>query len=186
KTITDPTAEERKRNRTASVTTSKDLLAKFEPKSSRLSTMEQWGDFTYDEGERKARAAKATLDSTVNVIHLEERARVWDATGSTSSDRIRMDQRTGDFQAEGSVNTSRLPEKKKSSEMLSGDEPLQAQAAKMVSTNRNQVIHYEGKVLMWQGSNRIQADAVDVNREKRTLVAGGNVVSSLWEKPKEG
>ena len=65
-----------------------------------------------------------------------------------------MDQRNGDFTAQGNVNSSRLPDKdqKKNSEMLSGDEPLQAQAAKMDSKNRNRLVHYEGNVLMWQGA----------------------------------
>lgn len=184
KTITDPTAEEKKRNRAVAITTSKELLAKFEPKSSRLTSIEQWGDFAYDEGDRKARAAKGTLDAAVNMVHLETNARVWDPTGSTSADRIHMNQNTGDFTAEGRVNSSRIPEKKKSSEMLSGDEPLQAQAQKMDSTKRNRVIHYAGGVVMWQGANRITGDVVDIDREKRTLVAAGNVVSSLWEQPK--
>jgi lipopolysaccharide export system protein LptA len=69
--------------------------------------------------------------------------------------------------------------------MLSGDEPLQAQAARMESKNRNRVVHYEGNVLMWQGANRIQADVVDLDREKRTLVANGKVVTNLWEEPKD-
>ena len=111
---------------------------------------------------------------------------MWDAIGSTSADHIRLDQRTGNFTAEGSVNSSRLPDQgpKKGSEMLSGDEPLQAQAQKMESTNRNRLIHYQGNVLMWQGANRIQADVVDLDREKHTLVANGNVVTDLWEQPK--
>jgi lipopolysaccharide export system protein LptA len=37
---------------------------------------------------------------------------------------------------------------------------------------------------MWQGANRIQGDVVDVDREKKTLVADGNVVTNLWEEPK--
>lgn len=186
KTTTDPTAEERKRNRTVSVTSSRDLRARFDPKTSRMATMEQTGDFAYEEGDRKARAAKATLDSDQNIILLDTGARMWDATGSTSADRIRMDQRTGDFTAEGSVNSSRLPDKdqKKNSEMLSGDEPLQAQARKMDSRNRNRTIHYEGGATMWQGANRIQAETIDVNRETRGLVADGNVITNLWEEPK--
>jgi phospholipid transport system substrate-binding protein len=61
---------------------------------------------------------------------------------------------------------------KKSSDMLSGDEPLQATARKMESRNRNRTIHYEGAVNMWQGANRIRADVVDIDRvaDKRTLV----------------
>jgi len=184
-TRTDPTAEERKRNRALSVTTSRDLLARFDPQTSRLASMEQTGDFAYDEGGRHARAAKATLDSGQNVILLETSARVWDETGSTSAAHISMDQRTGDFTAEGQVSSSRLPDQdqKKNSEMLSGDQPVEAQARKMDSSNHNRAIHYEGGVTMRQGANRIQAGVIDVNREKRTLVADGNVVTNLWEDP---
>jgi lipopolysaccharide export system protein LptA len=187
KTTTDPTAEERKRNRAVSVTTSRDLRARFDPKTGRMVAMEQTGDFAYDEGDRKARAAKATLDSDQNIILLDTGARMWDATGSTSADRIRLDQHTGDFTAEGSVNSSRLPDKdqKKNSEMLSGDQPLQAQARKMDSRNRNRTIHYEGGATLWQGANRIQAETIDVDRETRGLVADGNVITNLWEEPKD-
>jgi lipopolysaccharide export system protein LptA len=186
-TRTDPTAEERQRNRTFSVTTSRDLLAHFDPQTSHVSTMEQTGDFVYDEGGRHARAAKATLDSDRNVIVLETSARVWDETGSTSANHIRMDQRTGDFTAEGQVNSTRLPDQdpKKNSEMLSGDQPVEAQARKMDSANHNRALHYEGDVTMRQGANRIQAAVIDVNREKRTLVADGNVVTNLWDQPKD-
>ena len=191
KTLTDPTAEERRRNRVASTTTSRNLEARFDPKTSQMASMQQLGDFAYEEGDRKARAAKATMDSGQNVIVLDTGARVWDATGSTAADRIRLDQRTGDFVAEGNVTSSRMPEQdqKKNSEMLSGDDPLQATARKMDSRNHNRQIHYEGGVHMWQGANRIQADVVDVDRnldaEKRSLVADGHVLTNLWDEPKD-
>jgi lipopolysaccharide export system protein LptA len=191
RTHTDPTAEERKKNRPASTTSSRELEARFDPKTSRLGSMRQSGDFAYQEGDRQARAANATMDADQNLIQLDTAARMWDATGSTAADHIRLDQRTGDFLAEGNVVSSRLPEKdqKKNSEMLSGDDPLQATARKMDSRNRNRQIHYEGAVHMWQGANRIQADVVDVDRnpdpQKRTLVADGHVVTNLWEEPKD-
>jgi lipopolysaccharide export system protein LptA len=71
------------------------------------------------------------------------------------------------------------------SAMLSGDEPLQAIARKMVSSNRNRLIHYEGDAVLWQGPNRITADRVDIDREKRVLVADGSVISQLAENPPE-
>ncbi|HUK17125.1 MAG TPA: LptA/OstA family protein [Bryobacteraceae bacterium] len=188
-TVTDPNAEEKKRSRAQSVTDSKDLAARFDPQRSQLTAMEQTGDFSYTEGDRQARATRATLDQAQNVIVLDGNAKMWDTTGSTAADRIRMDQRTGDFTAEGNVNSSRMPEKdaQKNSQMLSSDEPLQAQARRMVSTNHNHNIHYEGNVLMWQGANRISADAIDVerDRDKRNLIADGHVVSNLWEQPKD-
>ena len=147
-----PKPSPRRRRRSAiaskSVTASKLMEARFDPKTSRMASIDQTGDFTYEEGDRKARAAKGTLDADHNLIVLDTGARMADATGMTSADRIRMDQRTGDFTAEGNVNSSRMPEKdkKKNSEMLSGDEPLHAQARKMDSSNRNKKLHYEGNV----------------------------------------
>jgi len=185
-TLTDPNADERKRNRGQSKTSSREIVARFDPGSSHMASMEQTGNVQYAEGDRQAVAAHATLDNDKNVIVLEHAARMWDSTGSTSAELIRMDQRTGDYSADGNVSSSRMPEKdpKKNSQMLSSDEPLQAQARRMVSTDRNKVIHYEGNVAMWQGASRIQADIVDLNREKRQLVADGHVVSNLWEEPK--
>ena len=187
KTRTDPTPEERQRNRPPALTASRELLARFDPRTGRMARMEQSGDFTYQEGERRARSNKATLDEGSDQIDLEEAARVWDSTGSTSADRIHLDQRTGVFTAEGRVNSSRQPDRrsKPGSEMLSGDEPLQAQARRMDSSNRNRLIHYQGDVVMWQGPNRIEADAVDVDREKGALTAAGSVVTQFWEDPQE-
>ena len=144
KTRTEPTAEERRRNHGVSTTSSRELEARFDPKTNHMTTMQQSGDFAYEEGDRKARAGKATMDA--DVILLDTSARVWDAAGSTAGDHIRLDQRTGDFVAEGNVSSSRLPDKdeKKNSEMLSGEDPLQATARKMDSRNRNRQIHYEG------------------------------------------
>jgi lipopolysaccharide export system protein LptA len=196
KTRTEPNADEKKRNRVVSTTASRDFQARFNPRTSQLSNMEQSGNFVYEEGDRKARASKATMDSDQSVILLEAAARVADATSSTTADRIRLDQHTGDFAADGNVVSSRMPDPnpKKNSEMLSGDEPLQATARKMESKNRRDAagrpyksIHYEGAVNMWQGANRIRAETVDIDGpgEKRTLTADGHVITDLWEEPKD-
>lgn len=188
KTTTDANAEERKRGRTApSVTASREMLAHFDPKTNKLATMDQQGAFAYDEGERHARALKASLDSDKNVMLLDTNARLWDSTGSTSADRIRIDETTRDFTADGNVKSSRLPEKdaKKNGQLLNGDEPLQAQAAHMESTEHNTVAHYRGSAMMWQGANRIQADTIDLNHKTKRLAADGAVISNLWEEPND-
>jgi lipopolysaccharide export system protein LptA len=186
KTQTDPNEEERKRNRQRAFTSSRELLARFDPKTNRMDYMEQTGDFAYDEGDRHARAVRATLDSAQDSIVLQSAARMWEPASSTSADAIHLDQKTGDFTAEGNVRSSQIPDKdqKKSGDMLSGDDPIVAQARKMTSANRNRLIHYEGGAVMTQGANRIQADAIDLDREKKTLAANGSVMTDLWEKPK--
>jgi lipopolysaccharide export system protein LptA len=70
--------------------------------------------------------------------------------------------------------------------LLSGNEPLQASAKKMVTSNRNQLVHYEGDVVLWQGSSRLQANRVDIDREKKVLRAAGNVSTHFREEPQPG
>jgi lipopolysaccharide export system protein LptA len=188
-TTTDPNADELKRHRAVSTTSSKDFSARFDPQTSQLIAMEQTGNFTYQEGDRKAHANKAAFDQKQNVMTLDSGAAVSDATGSTAADHIRLDQATGDFLAEGNVSSTRLPDKsqKGDSAMLSGDAPMNAQAGRMESTNRagNHHTHYQGNVKLWQGANRIGADMVEIDRDKHTLVADGHVVTEAWEQPKD-
>jgi lipopolysaccharide export system protein LptA len=169
-----------------SKTSSVNMTADFDEKS-QMKHMKQWDNFIYEEGDRHARAATANLDNDKNLMDLDAKARVWDASGSTDADHIQIDQKTGNYNATGHVNTSRLPEKDKnqtSSNLLSGDEPIQGRADHMTSANKNKLIHYDGSAVLWQGSDRIQADRIDINRDKQTLAADGKVVTQLLDKQK--
>ena len=176
--------EPKKKNAVASTTTSKDLIAHFDPKTGQMSEMEQWGDFAYEEGPRKARAERAKLDQASDVITLTGGSRVWDDTGTVTANQIVLDQKTGDFLAEGNVASSRKPDRKGGSTMLTADDPVQARAAKMISKDHNRQIRYDGSAVMWQGANRIQADTIDIDRKNSRLKAAGNVISQFVDKPK--
>ena len=65
---------------------------------------------------------------------------------------------------------------------MSGDEPIQARAAKMRSSEDNTLIVYEGSALLWQGSNRITANVIRIDRKNNRLHATGNVVTQLIDK----
>jgi lipopolysaccharide export system protein LptA len=185
-TRTDPTAEEKARKREPSTTSSRNLSAQFDAKTGQLSRLEQQENFVYQEGDRNARAARAVLEQDQNLITLESGAKMWDATGSTFADRIRLDQRTSNFEAEGHVSSSRQPEQKKpTSELLSGDEPLQAVAERTQSANHNRQVHYQGKAMLWQGANRVQAAEVWIDRDKHQMRAEGNVVTQFVDEQKD-
>ena len=170
------------------LTTSKDILATFDPVTGDLARVEQKNDFRYEEGDRQARANLAILDQQKDVMTLDGKARAWDSTGSVTADHIVMDQKTGDYTAEGNVASSRQPDNKKSkpSGLLSQDEVMQAKAQKMVSVGRspNQKVHYEGNAIAWQGANRIKADKLDLDNEHRMIEAHGNVYSEFVDKAK--
>jgi hypothetical protein len=106
-----------------------------------------------------------------------------------------MEQRTGRMVAEGEVVSTREPEQKASGDgvgpLMSTGVPLHGKAARMVISDRNSVIVHEGatlaegklqgKAVVWQGANRIEAERVVINRGARTLAAEGQVSSILAE-----
>jgi lipopolysaccharide export system protein LptA len=170
-----------------SKTSSVYMTADFDDKS-QMKHMKQTDNFLYEEGERHARAATALLDNDKNIMDLDAKARIWDASGSTDADHIQIDEKSGNFNATGHVSTSRLPEKDKdesSADLLSGDQPIQGRAAHMTSADKNKVVHYDGDVILWQGSDRIQASVVDIDRNKHVLIADGKVTTQLIDKAKK-
>ncbi len=167
------------------LTWSKEMEARFAPESGEMTRLEQWGDFRYEEGERKARAGRGILDQGANEITLVDAARVSDNTGSTAADRIYLDQKTEDFRAEGNVSSSRLPDRKGGgAAMLAKDEALQARAQKMTTTGGRALVVYEGGAVLWQGSSRLEADRIEIDRANSVLKADGKVSSQLLEKAK--
>ncbi len=166
-------------------TWSQDLSAEFDPKTGQMIRMEQWPDFRYEEGDRRARSEKATMEAGGDRITLITRARVSDASGSTDADLIVLDQKSGGFIAEGHVTSTRQPDKKGSgSAMLAADQAMQARAQKMTAADDNRHIVYEGGAVLWQGANRLEADRIEIDREKRRLAARGKVVSQLLDNAK--
>jgi len=169
-------------------TWSRDLTAEFHPESGDVTKLEQWDEFRYKEGEREARAGRATLEVASNLITLlraeQEPARSWDPAGSVTADQILMNQQSGDFQAEGKVSSTRLPDRKQAANgsMLNQDEPLQATSDRMTTAGENKRIVYDGNASLWQSANRLQASRVTIDRDAKTLTAEGKVVSQILDK----
>jgi lipopolysaccharide export system protein LptA len=166
------------------ITTSKGLTAHFDEKTGAMTHLEQWDNFRYEEGERRAKSDRADFYAATEEIVLLGKARVWDSTGSTDAERITLRQKTGEMEANGSVSSTRQPDRKKDAKggMISGTEPVQAKANRMTSSNDNSVIVYEGNALLWQGPNRITADVIRIDRRSSGLTATGNVTTQLLDK----
>jgi lipopolysaccharide export system protein LptA len=165
-------------------TSSAHMKATFAPLTGELQTLEQWDNFRYEEGDQRATANRALLETAQNLITLQGAARVWDASGSTSADTIVLAQSTSQYTAIGNVASMRLPDKAKKATqpgLISNAQPLQARAAKMTSAKDNRLIIYEGGALLWQGPNRLQARKVTIDRQTGVLRAEGTVVSQLVE-----
>jgi lipopolysaccharide export system protein LptA len=157
------------------------MTAKFVPESNQVDTIDQSGNFRYEEGTRKAWAKRAFLEQQINRITLTDNARVMDETGSAVGDKIVMNQATGDMDAMGHVVSTHEPDRneKPGTSMLDATQPMQAQADNMQTRDDNTKIFYEGHVVMWQGGNRISSDHIVIDRDRQSLDAVGNVVSEL-------
>jgi lipopolysaccharide export system protein LptA len=177
--------------RPPALTWSKGLTAHFDDKTGDLKHLEQWDNFRYEEGDRRAKSDRADLYSPSDEIVLTGTARVWDPTGATAADRIQLNQKSGDVEAAGNVASTRQPEKKDKKKpnqngMLTGEEPVQARAGYMTSKEDNRLITYEGNALLWQGSNRITAHRITIDRRTNHLEASSNVVTQLIDKSEAG
>ncbi len=164
------------------------MTTKFTPNSNQVASIEQAGNFHYEEGLRKAWAKKAFLEQAINRITLTESARVLDNTGSAIADVIVMNQANGDMDASGHVVSTHAPDKneKPGTSMLDDTKSMQAQADKMQTRENNTKVHYEGHAVMWQGANRISANEIDIDRDTQSLRAVGNVVSELVDNRSNG
>ena len=185
-TVTERPGKPPKTAPTITRTQSKDILATFDPNTSELASLEQTTNFQYEEGDRRARGDRATLDQSKNLMTLDGSARTWDPTGSVNADRIVLDQKSGDYTAEGHVSSTRQPDRKgASSAMLSNDEVMQATANRMISTGENKHIRYEGNARAWQGANRVDADRIEIDRDRRVMEAHGKVASQFADKSQD-
>ena len=167
-----------------SLTWSDHLAAKFTPNTNQIATIEQTGNFRYEEGLRKARSKRAFLDQNQNKITLAGAAHLWDDTGATFADSILMDQQSGDMDATGHVVSTHEADKnaKPGTSMLDDKQPLQGKADKMWTREDNTKVHYQGHAVIWQGADRTAADTIDIDRDAQTLLAAGSVVSELVDR----
>jgi lipopolysaccharide export system protein LptA len=174
-----------------SVTTvSHDMTASFDANGT-IRAMEQWDKFRYDEGPKHATADRAALDQAASRMTLTGNARTWDAAGQVIADSIALQQSNGDMTAQGNVHSTRVPERKAkaapdANTLLASDEPLNGQSDKLSISGGNAVIIHEGRAVVWQSANKIQADRVAIDRKSGTLTAEGNVVSFLADRAVPG
>ena len=166
------------------ITHSKALLAVFDPKTSELMRLDQTTDFRYEEGVRKATGNHAVLEQAKDLITLDGTARVWDPTGSAAADTIVLNQKSGDLTADGHVATTRMPDHKNTA-MLSGTGVMQGRSERMISSENNQKIRYEGGAVVWQGADRVEGERIDIDRARQNFEAHGKVVSQLADKAKD-
>src|SRR5437764_1544471 len=100
----DPKVVSRSGNQPDAVTTSRDLLATFNPEG--IESAVQEGDFHYQQGTRAATAVRARYTAADELTKLEGDPRVTDTGMSTTAGHIAINRLSGDAKAQGNVKRS--------------------------------------------------------------------------------
>jgi lipopolysaccharide export system protein LptA len=178
KTRTEPPPASGGEKPPPSLTSSDGLVAHFN-EAGEVRELQQWGNFRYEEGGQQAKADHAVFRLLDNVIYLRGNGRMWNSEGSTSAGAISLDQNQNRITATGQVSSTRLakPEEpgKPAGGILSPSSTLHATADNMIAVSDGSFISYTGNVVMWQASDRLLANRVDIDRGHGTLKAIENV-----------
>lgn len=181
------------------VTTSEHLVAYFSESTQQMESVEQTGNFRYEEGARQARGERAFYLAESGLTDLTGVAgqdpQVWEPSGRVTARKITLNEKTNEAFAEGNVRATQIPQPGDKPNALlaktdaSKSDPMNAVADKLRWDRRSGITRYEGgpsgRTRLWQGQNVVEAKVVEMDRSGKRLTATGEAFSFLVEEGKE-
>ncbi len=153
------------------VSTSQVLDATFHPGSG-IEALVQQGSVAYVDGERKAWADRARYTPADQILVLTGSPRVADGGMTTTARSLRLNRATGDAFADGDVKTTYSDLRPQpDGALLSSSSPIHVTARAMSVHRASSIALYTGDTRLWQDANAIQADAIEFDRDHRSMVA---------------
>jgi len=165
--------------------TSQELVANFDPQG-QWTTVDQSGNVHFKSAERSGQAAKSHVDRATDIVTLTGSAEATDAASHTTADTLIFNQDTKELRADGHVVTSyRKPPSSTTAAPTSpsaigtplslGPDPANITAEHLVGNSETSRAVYTGHARLWQGESTMEADEIELNRDRRQLDARGNV-----------
>ncbi len=145
------------------------------------SQMELHGDVALKDGEKSAQADNAIFAKAAQTVMLSGRAMVRDASTETHAAKITFLQSSGDIQAQGNVRSTDYAGK--SGAVQIGSAPANLSSDSMQANSKSGRAIYSGHARLWQNESTMDADAIELQRDARTLNATGNVRAVLLQAP---
>jgi lipopolysaccharide export system protein LptA len=159
------------------VSTSRVVDATFQPGSGIQSIVQQ-GRVTYVDGERQAWGDRARYTPADQVLILTGSPRVTDGGMTTTANSMRLNRATGDAFAEGDVKTTYSDLKPQpGGALLSSSNPIHVTARSMSVHGTSAIALYTGEARLWQDANAVEAQSIEFNRDRRSMVAVGSATS---------
>jgi lipopolysaccharide export system protein LptA len=159
------------------ISTSLVVDATFQPGSGIQSIVQQ-GSVAYVDGERKAWGDRARYTPTDQVLILTGSPRVTDGGMTTTANSMRLNRATGDAFAEGDVKSTYSDLKPQAGgALLSSSSPIHVTARSMNVHGTSAIALYTGDARLWQDANAVEAQSIEFNRDRRSMVAVGSPTS---------
>lgn len=164
------------------VATSNELTIEWDSSGREMLRVLQTGDFRFQQGEQSATSERAIYDLRKATIVLSGSPAVGDRASRTTAKQFAFFRDRDEIQAEGGVQTTYLAQPGGASLSLPGGSgPVKVNARRMRARAEDGWAQYEGRVRLWQGTDAVEADVMEVNLkpEARGLIATGDVRSVL-------
>ncbi|MGH9353692.1 MAG: LptA/OstA family protein [Terriglobia bacterium] len=173
-----------KRSTLPLISASDELLAKVNPATGALETLQQMGNVNFEQGASRGRAAKVLFESQKQTLALSGKPELWDPDGRIRADHILVGLADGVAEGRGNVQSIHfsLPSGSGSPSGTTADSsPIIVLADRVTAYHKRQYAHYEGNVRASRGADVVQSSSLDVYWKQQRLISGKGVVTSLVE-----
>ena len=153
-------------------------LPQFAPGSDAITSIEQSGDFHYNEGTRGATAEQARFTAASNQLGLSGSPRYSDDQIQLSSDSLTLSRVNGEVRATGGVKTTYMPQKAASDKpgagaVFSSSAPAHVTSHDLVAQRSTGSATFSGGARLWQGADLVEAPTIKFDRDRRSVDAEG-------------
>jgi lipopolysaccharide export system protein LptA len=153
------------------------LEASFDREAQTLKEVHQAGNFQFRDGDRQAASQDAHYMAQTERLTLTGKPVVWDSRSRVKCERIHFDLGKHVAEGEGKVQGIQVQSAASGTPGPPTD-PTNILADRMVAEKQSQIVHYEGHVRAWHGSDVVESSSLDVYRAERRLSSGSQVLTS--------
>jgi len=168
------------RSQVSAVSTGNLLMATFDPATEAIHTVEQSGDFHFTNGDIEAKGEQALDQEREQKLVLTGHPEVWDSDTRARANQVVVLLASDAAEAIGDVHAIHTDPRDPSSL------PTNVVADRMTADHRSQVVHYEGNVRAWRGTDVIESASLEVYKTQRRVSTNSRVLTSHLQPPPAG
>ena len=157
------------------VSSANELAATF-AKNGDWDTLDESGNFHFQQADRQALAARARILRSTDTITLEGSPVLSDAQSRTTAGSVTINQKSGAIEARGRVASTYLSPAQ-GGEVNLGSGPAHISADSLSGSTTSGHVTYTGHARLWQGESVLDSDRIEIWRGEKKMQAVGHVVA---------